>query len=59
MTDASVVVVVGFVVSFVLLSPLVADFAPVVEVLLKSVRTATKNIVVPKRANHYMYLLLA
>ena len=53
-TDASVVVVVGFVVSFVLLGPLVADFAPVVEVLLKSVRTATKKIVVPKRANHYM-----
>ena len=56
-TDASVVVVVVFVVSLVLSGPLVADFAPVVEVSLKSVRTATKNIIFPKRANHYMYLL--
>ena len=55
--DSSVVVVIVSVVNSVLSSPLVVDFAPVVEVLLKSVRTATKNIVVSKRTNHYMYLL--
>ena len=51
--DSSVVVVIVSVVISVLLSPLVVDFAPVVEVSLKSVSTNIKNIAVPKMSKSY------
>ena len=50
---SSVIVVIVSVVNSVLPSPLVIDFAPVVEVSLKSVKTNIKNLAVSKMSKSY------